>query len=56
MGMIIAVIIAVFWLFSLLMAWSMCVVSARADLRMEEIHRAHTDTDTGRPDESGHVE
>ena len=35
MGVII--IIAVFWLLGLLMAWSMCVVAARADRRMEEI-------------------
>lgn len=33
MGVII--IIAVFWLLGLLMAWSMCVVAARADRRME---------------------
>lgn len=31
MGVII--IIAVFWLLGLLMAWSMCVVAARADRR-----------------------
>lgn len=31
------IIIAVFWLLGLLMAWSMCVVAARADRRMEEI-------------------
>lgn len=30
MGVII-IIIAVFWLLGLLMAWSMCVVAARAD-------------------------
>lgn len=29
------IIIAVFWLLGLLMAWSMCVVAARADRRME---------------------
>lgn len=34
MGVII--IIAVFWLLGLLMAWSMCVVAARADRHMEE--------------------
>lgn len=34
MGVII--IIAVFWL----LGWSMCVVSARADRRMEELHHA----------------
>ena len=33
MGVII--IIAVFWLLGLLMAWSMCVVAARADRHME---------------------
>ena len=39
MGVII--IIAVFWLLGLLMmAWSMCVVAARADRRMEELHHA----------------
>lgn len=38
MGVII--IIAVFWLLGLLMAWSMCVVSARADRHMEELHHA----------------
>lgn len=36
MGVII--IIAVFWLLGLLMAWSMCVVAARADRHMEELH------------------
>lgn len=35
MGVII--IIAVFWLLGLLMAWSMCVVAARADRHMEEL-------------------
>lgn len=36
------IIIAVFWLLGLLMAWSMCVVAARADRRMEEIrHTQH---------------
>lgn len=39
MGVII--IIAVFWLLGLLMAWSMCVVAARADRRMEEIRHTH---------------
>ena len=38
MGVII--IIAVFWLLGLLMAWSMCVVAARADRHMEEIRNA----------------
>lgn len=38
MGVII--IIAVFWLLGLLMAWSMCVVAARADRHMEELHHA----------------
>ena len=42
MGVII--IIAVFWLLGLLMAWSMCVVASRADRRMEEIRHTHTDT------------
>lgn len=31
------IIIAVFWLLGLLTVWSMCVVSARADRRMEEL-------------------
>lgn len=35
------IIIAVFWLLGLLMAWSMCVVAARADRRMEEIRHTH---------------
>lgn len=48
-------IIAFFWLLGLLMAWSMCVVAARADRRMEEIRHTHTDTDTSRPD-TRHVE
>lgn len=43
------IIIAVFWLLGLLMAWSMCVVAARADRRMEEIRHTHTDTDISRP-------
>ena len=34
------IIIAVFWLLGLLMAWSMCVVAERADRRMEEIRNA----------------
>lgn len=38
MGVII--IIAVFWLLGLLTAWSMCVVAARADRRMEENRHA----------------
>ena len=38
MGVII--IIAVFLAFGLLTVWSMCVVSARADRRMEELHHA----------------
>lgn len=28
-------IVAVFWLSGLLMTWSMCIVAARADRRME---------------------
>lgn len=51
MGVII--IIAVFWLLGLLMAWSMCVVAARADRRMEEIRHTHTDTDISRPADTG---
>lgn len=51
MGVII--IIAVFWLLGLLMAWSMCVVAARADRRMEEIRHTHTDTDISRPGGTG---
>lgn len=54
MGVII--IIAVFWLLGLLMAWSMCVVAARADRRMEEIRHTHTDTDISRPADIGHVD
>lgn len=53
MGVII--IIAVFWLLGLLMAWSMCV-AARADRRMEEIRHTHTDTDISRPADTGHVD
>ena len=53
MGVII--IIAVFWLLGLLMAWSMCVVAARADRRMEEIRHTHTDTDISRPADTGHA-
>lgn len=34
------IIIAVFWLLGLLTVWNMCVVSARADRRMEELHHA----------------
>lgn len=49
-------IIAVFWLSGLLMAWSMCVVAARADRRMEEIRHTHTDTDISRPADTGHVD
>ena len=54
MGVII--IIAVFWLLGLLMAWSMCVVAARADRRMEEIRHTHTDTDISRPADTGYVD
>lgn len=43
-------IIVVFWLSGLLMTWSMCVVSARADRRMEERGRGC------RPDDTSHVE
>ena len=49
------IIIAVFWLLGLLMAWSMCVVAARADRRMEEIRHTHTDTDISRPADTGHA-
>lgn len=52
MGVII--IVAVFWLLGLLMAWSMCVVAARADRRMEEIRHTHTDTDISQPPAIGH--
>lgn len=38
--MSVIIIIAVFWLLGLLMAWSMCVVAARADRHMEELHHA----------------
>ena len=38
------------------MAWSMCVVAARADRRMEEIRHTHTDTDISRPADTGHVD
>ena len=50
------IIIAVFWLLGLLMAWSMCVVAARAARRMEEIRHTHTDTDISRPADTGHVD
>lgn len=43
MGVII--IIAVFWLFGLLMAWSMCVVAARADRRIPRLHNKATGSD-----------
>lgn len=42
---VVITIIAVFWLLGLLTAWSMCVVAARADRRMENRHarqRIHT--------------
>ena len=48
MGVII--IIAVFWLLGLLMAWSMCIVATRADRRMEERGRGC------RPDDTSHGE
>ena len=48
MGVII--IIAVFWLSGLLMTWSMCIVAARADRRMEERGRGC------RPDDTSHGE
>lgn len=48
-------IITVFWLLGLLMAWSMCVVAARADHRQNMIRHARTDADTSRPD-TRHVE
>lgn len=41
---------------AVLMAWSMCVVAARADRRMEEIRHTHTDTDISRPADTGHVD
>ena len=47
MGVII-IIIAVFWLLGLLMAWSMCVVAARADRRMEENRHARQRIQTRR--------
>lgn len=50
------IIIAVFWLLGLLTVWSMCVVAARADRRMEEIRHTHTDTDISRPADTGHVD
>lgn len=50
------IIIAVFWLLGLLTVWSMCVVSVRADRRMEEIRHTHTDTDISRPADTGHVD
>ena len=43
------IIIAVFWLLGLLMAWSMCVVAERADRRMEEIRNAGDGRNGGRP-------
>lgn len=50
------IIIAVFWLLGLLMAWSMCVGAARADRSMEEIRHTRTDTDISRPADTRHVE
>ena len=35
-NIVVITIIAVFWLSGLLMTWSMCIVAARADRRMEE--------------------
>lgn len=43
-------IVAVFWLSGLLMTWSMCIVAAQADRRMEERGRGC------RPDDTSHVE
>ena len=39
-NIVVITIIAVFWLFGLLTAWSMCVVAAQADRRMEENRHA----------------
>lgn len=47
---VVITIIAVFWLSGLLMTWSMCIVAARADRRMEERGRGC------RPDDTSHVE
>lgn len=45
---VVITIIAVFWLFGLLTAWSMCVVAARADRRMEENRHARQRIQTRR--------
>lgn len=54
-NIVVITIIAVFWLSGLLMAWSMCVVAARADRRLDTIHHAGTDADAGRTGDTGHV-
>ena len=45
---VVITIIAVFWLFGLRTAWSMCVVAARADRRMEENRHARQRIQTRR--------
>ena len=49
-NIVVITIIAVFWLSGLLMTWSMCIVAARADRRMEERGRGC------RPDDTSHGE
>lgn len=49
-NIVVITIIAVFWLSGLLMTWSMCIVTARADRRMEERGRGC------RPDDTSHGE
>lgn len=45
---VVITIIAVFWFLGLLTAWSMCVVAARADRRMEENRHARQRIQTRR--------
>ena len=47
-NIVVITIIAVFWLSGLLMTWSMCIVAARADRRMEERGRGCRPDDTSR--------
>ncbi len=46
-NIVVITIIAVFWLSGLLMTWSMCIVAARADRRMEERGCRPDDTSHG---------
>ena len=45
--------ILVFWLFGLLAVWSMCVVTARADRRMEEQEATRPISDGGHVNRMG---